>query len=522
MNHVGGALKVVTPKEMAAVDRAAIEGGIPGLELMENAGKSVVKAIMEMISYNAESNIAIWCGKGNNGGDGFVVARLLNKTGNNVTVFMLCTPSEIKGEALENYNRIADTSIPLLVVKDPSDAEPFSKEIPPFDLVVDAIFGTGFSGEPRGVHKAAIEKINEVDCPVLSVDIPSGVSGDTGAVPGAAVRADKTVTFATPKVGLVQYPGREHAGELEVVDIGIPEKLLGEIPDSDIELVEEEDADRLLPERKPNAHKGDSGRVLVVGGAPGMTGAATMSARAALRAGAGLVTAGVPEGLHDIFEIKLTEVMTRPYSQTEKKTFSLKAAEEILGNIEAFDVLALGPGISGNEETAGMVRKLVAEAELPVVLDADGLNAMIGLTDIFKARKAPLVLTPHPGEMSRLSGKDTVEIQSDRVGTATVAAKEWGTIVVLKGANTVIADPGGRVRINSSGNPGMASAGMGDVLTGCIASLIAQGCSPFDAAVAGVYFHGFSADLVASMDSIVGMVAGDVIRHLPLAMRKPD
>ncbi|MBN2168792.1 MAG: NAD(P)H-hydrate dehydratase [Actinobacteria bacterium] len=513
-------MKVVTPKEMVDVDSAAIASGMPGLELMEHAGKAVVQAALDMISYATESNVAIWCGKGNNGGDGFVVARLLNNMGSHVTVFMLCAPSELKGDALQNYDRIAGLKIPAHPVQDFADIELFSSELPHFDLIIDAIFGTGFSGEPEGIHRAAVEKINEADCPVLAVDIPSGVSGWTGAVPGIAVRAERTVTFAAPKVGLVQYPGKEYAGELDVVDIGIPEKFLCEVPETDIELVEEDDADLLLPRRRPDAHKGDSGRVLVVGGAPGMTGAAAMCSRAALRTGAGLVTVGVPEGLHDIFEIKLTEVMTRPYSQTEEKTFSLKAADEILEVAGGFDVLAIGPGISVNDETAGMVRKLVMEAEVPVVLDADGLNAMVGHTDIFRARKAPLVITPHPGEMSRLLEREVALVQADRVGTALAAAKDWGTTVVLKGANTVTADAEGRVRINSSGNPGMASAGMGDVLTGCIASLIAQGCSPFDAAVAGVYFHGFSADLVASMDGTRGMVAGDVIRHLPLAMRK--
>ncbi|MBN1289048.1 MAG: NAD(P)H-hydrate dehydratase [Actinobacteria bacterium] len=513
-------MKVVTPKEMAAVDRAAIKSGIPGIVLMENAGKAATHAAMDMISYDSSANAAIWCGKGNNGGDGFVIARLLDKISNSVSVFLLCRPSELKGDALENYNRIAGTSIPIHVTTDPVDLERSYCEMKPFSLVIDAIFGTGFSGEPTGIHRAAIEKINEVECPVLSVDIPSGVSGETGAVPGVAVRADRTVTFAAPKVGLVQYPGKEYAGELDVADIGIPMHFLQEVPETNIETVEGENADLLLPGRRPDAHKGDSGRVLVVGGAPGMTGAPAMSARASLRTGAGLVTLGVPEGLHDIFEIKLTEVMTRPYSQTADRTFSLMAADEILKVAGGFDALAVGPGISVNDETAKMVRKLVAEAEVPVVLDADGLNAMIGHTDIFKDRKGSLVITPHPGEMSRLLGMESAAIQADRVGTAAAAAKNWEVIVVLKGANTVTADMEGRVRINSSGNPGMASAGMGDVLTGCIASLIAQGCSVFDAAVAGVYFHGYSADLVASMDGMTGMVASDVIRHLPLALRK--
>lgn len=515
-------MRVLKPEEMASVDRAAIDGGIPGIELMEKAGRAVSDTAMEMISYFGTARISIWCGKGNNGGDGFVAARYLHRMGHDVYVYLLCSPEDIKGDALANYELITTLPVPVIEIEKQADIEKCSVDVQQSNLIIDAIFGTGFSGEPKGIYGAAIEFINKAGVPVLSVDIPSGVSGDTGAVPGAAVSADKTVTFAALKLGLVQYPGKAAVGELEVVDIGIPENLLGEIPESNIYLVEEEDADAMLPTRKKDAHKGDSGRVLVVGGSPGMTGAAAMTARAALRSGAGLVTACVPEGLNDIYEVKLTEVMTVPVRQTVDRTFSLDAAKEILGLAGGFEVLAIGPGISRNNETAGMVRELVAKVRVPVVLDADGLNAMVGHTDIFKKRKAPLVITPHPGEMSRLLGVSSADVQADRVAVASGSSAEWGIVVVLKGAQTVTADPSGAVKINASGNQGMASAGMGDVLTGCIAALIAQGCAPFDAAAAGVFFHGFAADLVANMDAMIGMVAGDVIRYLPMAMRQSE
>jgi NAD(P)H-hydrate epimerase len=260
--------------------------------------------------------------------------------------------------------------------------------------------------------------------------------------------------------------------------------------------------------------------VLVVGGSPGLTGAAALASLAALRSGAGLVTLAVPEGVHDILEVKLTEVMTRPLPQGKEGAISLKASGVISRLSEEFDVVVIGPGLSTGGEVARVVSELVGTLEVPLLLDADGLNAMVGRTDLFAKRKAPLILTPHPGEMARLTGKSSAEIQADRIGNAREGAEKWRSVVVLKGAGTLVAAPGGPVNVNTTGNPGMATAGMGDVLTGCIASFVGQGLSAFDAAVAGVYYHGHAADLAARMDGMVGMLAGDVIRHLPLALRR--
>jgi NAD(P)H-hydrate epimerase len=340
-------------------------------------------------------------------------------------------------------------------------------------------------------------------------------------IEGTAVNAHKTVTFAAPKVGLVQFPGAAAAGTLEVVDIGIPQHLMASVPSSRIYTMMEEDVQGMLPARAKDSHKRRCGSVLVIGGSPGLTGAAVLCAQAALRTGAGLVTMGVPEGVHDIMEIKLTEVMTRPMPQTDRRTLSLEAAGVIAGLSAEFDVLALGPGLSTDTETLSTVRELVRNVRKPIVLDADGLNAMVGHTRLFHDRDKPLVLTPHPGEMARLIEEDTAIVQSDRVAVAAGAAAQWGAVVVLKGAGTVIAEPGGSIRINTTGNPGMSTAGMGDVLTGCIASFIAQGVDSFDAAALGTYYHGYAADLVSSLDGMIGMTAGDVIRHLPLALRAP-
>lgn len=516
-------MRVVKPGEMASIDRAAIEGeGIPGLTLMENAGQAVTRAALDMLSSVGGGTVVTWCGKGNNGGDGLVAARLLCGAGVDVTVILLAAPDKLSQDAAENYRRLEGLSVEVVVVGEPGDLARFIGMTPAPALVIDAIFGTGFSGTVEGVFKDAIEAINGAGCPVLAVDIPSGVSGETGAVTGEAVHAARTVTLAAAKTGLVQFPGAGLVGELEIADIGIPTRLIESVPESRTFVTDEEEADALLPRRAPDAHKWQSGSVLVIGGSPGMTGAPVMCARACLRAGAGLVTVGIPERLGDILEVKLTEVMTQTLPETPEGTLSSESVGKITGLMERFDVLALGPGMSTVSGTARAVRELVRTVRKPVVLDADGLNAMVGHTGLLEERKSPLVLTPHPGEMARLAGVSSADVQADRVATALTAARRWGAVVVLKGAGTVVAEPGGNVNINSTGNPGMASAGMGDVLTGCIAALLAQGLQAYPAAVAGVYFHGYSADLAAQMDGMIGMVAGDVIRHLPLAMRRPQ
>ncbi|MBU1671620.1 MAG: NAD(P)H-hydrate dehydratase [Actinobacteria bacterium] len=514
-------MKVVLPAEMAAIDRAAMEGeGIPGLELMERAGEAVARAAREMLIESGGRRVAIWCGKGNNGGDGLVVGRLLSGA-YEVSIYMAAGPDELAGDARVNLERLEVHGLPVRWTGSVDGVRAFSDE-GPFDLVVDALFGTGFAGRPSGLYAEAIEAMNASGRPVLAVDVPSGVDGTTGAVAGPAVKAARTVTFAALKAGLVQFPGAGYAGEVEVADIGIPESLLDSVPDSRMHLIGEEEAAALLPVRAPDAHKWQCGSVLVVGGSPGMTGAAALAANSALRSGAGLVVCAVPEGVHDILEVKTTEVMTMPLQQTSSRTLAEAACGRVVELARRFDVVALGPGLSTDEETGSAVRRLVAELDRPLVLDADGLNAVAERPSLLAERSAPLVVTPHPGEMARLLSIETADVQGDRIGHATRSAVEWGAVVVLKGARTVVAGPSGDVGINSTGNAGMASAGMGDVLTGCIASLMSQGLEPFDAAVAGAYFHGMAADLAANMDGMIGMTAGDVARHLPLALNGKD
>jgi len=522
-------VRVVTPAEMAEIDKVATEKeGIPGLTLMERAGEHVAGAAREMLGGigrpggggGGSWRVAVWCGKGNNGGDGLVAARHLVKAGIDVEVFLLGHPKELSGDAVVNLELLTKLDVNRIEVTEKERLRDFTKVYPPYDLIIDAIFGTGFKGEVEGVFAGAIEAINSYGARVLSVDIPSGVAGDTGAVSEPAIVAEKTVTFAYPKVGLFQYPGADLVGEIEVADIGIPPHIVKGMANSKIYMTTLEEAEALLPVRPPDAHKRQCGSVLVVGGSPGLTGAAALASLAALRSGAGLVTLAVPEGVHDILEVKLTEVMTRPLPQGKEGALSLKAAGVISELSEGFDVVAMGPGLSTGGEVAKVISELVRTIEVPLLLDADGLNAVVGQTDLFAQRQAPLILTPHPGEMARLTGKSTTEVQADRIGTAREGAEKWSSVVVLKGAGTLVTAPGGTVKVNTTGNPGMATAGMGDVLTGCIASFVGQGLGAFDAAVVGVYYHGHAADLAAQMDGMIGMLAGDVIRHLPLALRK--
>jgi hydroxyethylthiazole kinase-like uncharacterized protein yjeF len=515
-------LRVVLPEEMARIDREAINReGIPGLDLMERAGEAVARAARDMLSSGGGRKVAILCGKGNNAGDGLVAARRLSGAFT-VVVYMVGVGSagDLSEDSRSNMDRIKDTTVAVEWIRAEDDGEILRAELPAFDIVVDALFGTGFAGVATGLYADAIDAVNESGRQVLAVDIPSGVAGATGAVAGTAVIAERTITFAAPKVGLVQFPGAGHAGWMEVADIGIPASLLDSVPESHIYLTTEEDADALLPLRAADSLQGSCGRVLVAGGSVGMTGAPAMASQAALRSGAGLVTLAVPEGLNDILEVKLTEIMTAPLPEGPGRSFSPGSAAEVLRLAGDFDVVALGPGIGTAPGTIEAVRKLVSGIAQPLVLDADGLNAMVGHTDTFRSRTGPLVVTPHPGEMARLAGTDAGRVQSDRINFAARFASEWEAVVVLKGAGTVIAEPGGDVFVNPTGNPGMATAGMGDVLTGCVASFIAQGLDAFGAAVAAAYFHGQAGDLAAQMEGMAGMTAGDVIRHLPLAIRR--
>lgn len=509
----------MTAEEMRKLDHSAINDlGIPGIVLMENAGLQVVQEIYNIIGAPQGKTVTVFAGKGNNGGDGFVIARHLLNAGAEVKVLMFAEIDEINGDARTNLDILLKMGHKVFPVLKPNSVNIVRLAMVYTDLVIDAIFGTGFKGTvPENIGNV-IDIINGSGKPVIAVDIPTGLEADTGNVNGPCIRAASTVTFAQNKLGLIIEKGPEYVGKLTVADISIPESL---VKSQKIKkyLTTHEIVKALIPKRISDSHKGTYGRVLVVGGSQGLSGAAAMTSLAALKAGAGLVTLAVPESLHDLMEVKLTEVMTRPLPETEEVTLSLEALEEINKLTETVDVVAIGPGMSTNESTVALVRELLITINKPIVIDADGLNALSGDPGLIKKCRVPVVLTPHPGEMARLLGIKTEEVQNNRVETATEAAKKWNATVVLKGNRTVTAGPDGTVYINPTGNPGMASGGTGDVLTGIITGLMAQGLAQVNAAAVGAYFHGLAGDLAAEEKGMMSLVAGDIMDFLPRATR---
>ncbi len=508
-------MKVVTAQEMRDIDRKAMtDFKIPGVVLMENAGIQVVRAVLEKLPFVQGRTVTIFAGRGNNGGDGLVAARHLFNMGADVKVLMLGNSEKIAGDAalnLEIWKRMGQKVYSVTRMDDINAVRLFLAKT---DIVVDAIYGTGFKGVVKDYAGRVIDAVNACDRPVISVDIPSGLEADTGRVNGPCIMAGLTVTFGLPKVGLLLEPGASCAGELMVADISLPASLL---KDNQIKcnMIDENMVRGWLPFRTTSSHKGDYGRVLVVGGSLGMAGAACLTAEAVIRAGAGLVTLAVPEGIYNPVASKLTEVMVVTVPQTLEGTPAKEALPVIGDMLERAEVLAIGPGLSTNPETTELVRAIVARSNRPVVLDADGLNAFVGHTDLLSKARKPLVITPHPGEMSRLAGMSTEAVQQDRLQQARRWASAWGAVLVLKGAKTIVASPDGTTYINTTGNPGMATGGSGDVLTGIVAGLLAQGMDPAEAAAAGAYLHGAAGDAAAREKGMMGLVAGDILTALP-------
>ncbi len=509
-------MKLVTVEEMREVDRRAIEEfRIPSLQLMENAGRIIAEEAREMLRSPLGKRVAVFAGRGNNGGDGFVAARYLLEEGAEVKTYLLGKKEEVKGDAGANLHRLTR----VVEIKEKNDLEKLREGFSQIDLIIDALLGTGTRGEVRGLLRDTIELLNERAKPIISVDIPSGLEGNKGEPPGICVRAVKTVTMGLPKRGLILYPGAEYTGELKIAAIGIPPEVLN-AGSLKVNLLEEKDIVSLLPHRKRDSHKGNYGHILVLAGSTGFTGAAALTGLGSLRAGGGLVTLGVPGSLNPIMEAKLTEVISRPLPETEPGSLSLEAEGEILRLAQGVDALAVGPGLSTYPETSALVRRLLTKINKPLVIDADGLNGLAGDISLLTKSPASIVITPHPGEMGRLLGKTTGEVQSDRIGVTRETALQTGTVVVLKGARTVISDPEGNVYVNPTGNPGMASAGMGDILTGMIASFVGQGLTEIEAARAGVYIHGLAGDIAAGIRGEAGLIATDLLDKLPEAIKR--
>jgi len=486
---------------------------------MENAGRRTAEAAELLLGSLPGRRVALVCGRGNNGGDGCVAARLLLSCGAVPRLILVGSPEDLSLDARQAWDAALAAGVEFTICAAAPTLAAAGASLSGAELIVDALLGTGFTPPARALAAVAINLINASGRPVLAVDIPSGLCADHGRISGAAVRATATVTFGYPKPGLVLHPGTQHSGRLWLANIGFP-------PDTDslvageLNLTTARDLAPYLLPRAPESHKGTYGHVLLVAGSRGLAGAATLAARGALRAGAGLVTAAVPASLAAVCLPGLPEAMLLALPDEAPAAPGTDAAAVVLGHLSRVSVLAIGPGLSRSAGSARLVRELCAATDLPLVLDADALHALAAAgPQATNKRRLPAVLTPHPGELARLLAMSTAGVQADRVEAARACAGRFRSVVVLKGARTVIALPGGTVWVNPTGNPGMAAAGMGDVLTGVIAAQLARGMEPHEAAVLGVYLHGLAGDLAVAATGPWGILASEVADRVPAAAR---
>jgi hydroxyethylthiazole kinase-like uncharacterized protein yjeF len=508
-------MRLVKSAEIQEMDRLTIhEMGIPGVVLMENAARGATRLFLDHFKPSALTRIAVLCGPGNNGGDGYVMARYLHNKGFKMTVLVLAPLEKISGDALVNLDLIRTMGLEVREVPAEKEWQTHQSLLDQCDFIIDGILGTGLNAPVRGFYARVIDEVNSSRKPVMAIDTPSGLNADTGQIMGNAVKAELTVTFGFPKVGQLLFPGAELVGRLTRIDIGIPNAVTERIRPT-YHLVEPDDFSDLFRADKPDLHKGNRGHLLVLAGSTGKTGAATMTAVGALRAGAGLVTLGVPRSLNAILENKLTEAMTTPLPETDDGSLSLAAEEAIRRLMEGKTALALGPGLSTNAETTALVRRIVDSCPLTMVIDADGLNALAGHLEVLAAVGEKTILTPHPGEMARLLDMTTGQIQADRIGTAEKFVQEQGCFLILKGARSLVAEPGGRVFVNPTGNPLLSSGGTGDVLTGLVAGFAARGWPLAKAALSGTYIHGLAADFLGENMGQFGMLAGELLDAVP-------
>lgn len=508
-------MKILSPERMARYDEYAIrKWGIPSAVLMENAGRNTYRLMKERYLGGNEP-ITVVCGRGNNGGDGFVIARYALMDGFRVSVYLVAEKKDLYGDAALNMELFASLGGEIIeCVNKPSAVRKGAEEA---QIIVDALFGTGLSKPVEGAHKAVIDEINHSGKPVIAVDIPSGIDGRTGTALGAAVRAVHTFTYAYPKIGQVLFPGAHHTGKITVIDISIPpfiEKKIG----FDGHIIDGAMLRGFLKRRLPWSHKGTFGHTLVIAGSPGKTGAAHMASLAALKAGAGLVTLVVPVTLNPVMEVKTTEVMTHPVKDDGEGFFTIESFDEIASLAEDKDVIVMGPGLSQKGETMELARRIYGTVEKPFVIDADGINAFRGHMGLFKKVKRNAVLTPHPGELAGLIGKTPVDVNSDRMGTASSFVGKYGVNLLLKGARSVFFTTGKEIFINPTGNPSLAKGGSGDILTGFIGGFASQGYSLVEATILGTYLHGYMADLWVDSNSETDLLALDLLKGLGKAI----
>ena len=515
-------MRLLTAAEMRAVDHATIAAGTSGTTLMQRAGDGVAEALERRWGSPLALRVLVLAGAGNNGGDGFVAARALAAHGARVAV-AICAP-EVRGDARRMLDRLDGTGVLVSFVPDAASLAAFAGTLDHWDFVLDALLGTGAEGDPRGVIADACRLAGTLRAGgsrVVAVDLPTGVGSDDGRVSPDAVRADLTVTFGHPRRGHWLWPGRGHCGAIEVVDIGLVSAEQAGIAPAALALARE--LAPLVPVREPRAHKGLTGRALLIGGAPGMTGALVLAARAAVRAGAGYVRVAAPASLQDVLAAHLVEPMVVACGEGPARALTTSALPRLLAEAERAGAVAVGSGLSSDPHAAALVRELATHLARPLVLDADALNALSpaeeALVPALRLAPAPRILTPHLGEMQRLTGQPAAELEARRIDAARGWAQRWGAVVVLKGAPTVVAAPDGRVSVNPTGGPALATAGTGDVLTGTLVALLAQGLAPYDAARVAAYAHGAAGDLAARARGDIGSNASDVVEHLPAALR---
>lgn len=508
---------LLTREQIRNYDKVAIETlGMPSITLMENAGAGTARLIARTLE--AGQRVVVVAGPGNNGGDGYVIARHLSNMGVQVTTYLAVPRQKIRGDALINLQVLEAMDGPIVDLSSEEQYAEFTTALAHCNLVVDALLGTGVTRDVEGHLGELIDLINRAERPVVAVDIPSGLDADSGQPRGRAIRALLTATYGHLKRGLVLFPGAELAGEITVVPLGVPSSVSEKVG-WDGELVTEHMVRSWLPNRRAEAHKGTFGHLLVLAGALGKTGAGALAGQAAMRVGTGLVTVATTAEAQPVLEAKCLETMVEPVLDNGDSAVTAGVMRRVEQLLEGKKAVAIGPGVSTAAGVSALVLKLVETLRLPVVVDADGLNILAaqgGATPI----AAPAVLTPHPGEMARLLGTTTGEVQADRFAAARDAARRFDAVVVLKGAHSVIAAPDGRVWVNPTGNPGMASGGMGDVLTGMIGGWLAQGVAPEHAALLGVYLHGLAADRSVKDVGEVGLIATDVIDTLPAILRE--
>jgi len=504
-------MKVANVEEMRAMDRYTIEKlGIPEEILMENAGLAAINVLKNKISIK-DRRFVIFCGSGNNGGDGLVVARLLHSGGGSVKVFLLADNSRYRGAAKTNFTII--TKLPIEIIKLES-AVSAKKDIAHCDAIIDAIFGTGLDRPLTGVASDVIALINKSQKKVLSLDIPSGVKGNTGNVMGTAIKADYTVTFGLPKIGNMLYPGYELCGELFVSHISLPPSVYKQ----DSIQVQTNDYVQ-LPARPAEAYKGSTGNVLFIAGAANYYGAPYFAAMSFLKSGGGYARLAAPRSVVPVIAKRGREIVYLPQEETSEGSIAFNSKKGLLAAAANVDMVVIGPGISLQEETVRLVKELTAEIKVPLLIDGDGLTAIADNPEILRSRKAPTILTPHLGEMARLTCKSVAEISGNKIVILQETAEALKATIVLKGAHSLIGTPGGKVYINLSGNAGMATAGSGDVLTGCIAAMYGMGLMTDDAACKGVFLHGYAGDLAAAKKGADGITAKDIMEFLSQAVK---